>query len=295
MNINEISNISSTFNVRTHEVAFGGGDIKLKGWLLYPEGLNNVPGVVLCHGFGTCARTVEEPAQMLAAKGLAVLIFDFRGHGKSNGIVDENIVEDVVDAWNFMSGCYGIDTGRMALAGHSLGAMAAILAAHEVRPRALISLSCPPEINGDISKLNFEVPKELIETKGEVKEYPRDGSIPWVRGLAGIISRLWMHIAGYRVRVDWNKFFHIFSRARLSAVIHELKDCVVLFVHCEGDAISPAASSVALYEMARCPKEILISQGGFHSTPLLAGSVRRNWTDWTAYTLWSLEIKKRRI
>jgi hypothetical protein len=41
------------------------------------------------------------------------------------------------------------------------------------------------------------------------------------------------------------------------------------------------------------PKEILVSQGGFHSTPLLAGSVRRSWTDWTAYTLRSLEIKKR--
>jgi pimeloyl-ACP methyl ester carboxylesterase len=288
MNLSEVNSISDIYNVRTHEVAFGSGDIKLKGRLLYPEGLTDVPGAVLCHGFGTCSRTVEAPAHMLAGRGIAVLIFDFRGHGKSDGIVDENIVEDVVDAWNFMSGCAGIDKERMALAGHSLGAMAAILAAHEVKPRALIALSCPPEINGDISKLNFEVPLELIEKQGHVREYPRDGSIPWVTGLAGIISRLWMQIAGYRVRVDWNKFFHIFSRARLSAIIRELKDCAVLFVHCEGDAISPAATAVALYETARGPKEILISQGGFHSTPLLAGSVRRNWTDWTAHTLRSL-------
>lgn len=288
MNLSEWHKKQASYSVRVHEVTFGSGEIKLKGRLLCPEGLANFPGAVLCHGFGTCSRTVEAPAHMLAGRGVAVLIFDFRGHGKSNGIVDENIVRDVIDAWNFMSGCAGIDRERMALAGHSLGAMAAILAAHEVKPRALIALSCPPEINGDINKLNFEVPLELIEEKDQVREYPRDGSIPWVTGLAGMVSRLWMRIAGYRVRVDWNRFFHIFSRARLSAAMRELRDCAVLFVHCEGDAISPAATAVALYETAQGPKEILISQGGFHSTPLLAGSVRRNWTDWTAYTLRSL-------
>lgn len=291
MNLSETYKKQHHFFVRTSAVSFGSGEVKLKGRLLFPEGLDNVPAAVLCHGFGTCSRTVEAPAYMMAGRGIAVLIFDFRGHGKSEGIVDENIVNDVIDAWNFLLACDGIDKSRMALAGHSLGAMASILAAHEVKPQALIALSCPPEIDGDISKLNFEVPLELLERKDIVNEYPRDGSIPWVTGLAGLISRIWMRIAGYRVRVDWQKFFNIFSKARLSAAIGELKDCAVLFVHCDGDTISPIAAAVALYETAHGPKEIIISQGGFHSTPLLRGNVRRDWTDWTAYTLQSLKIK----
>ncbi len=275
-------------NILASEVHFGSGEIKLTGRVLYPETGKIVPGAVICHGFGGCYRTVEEPARMLAERGIAVLIFDFRGHGKSDGIVDENIVADVVDAWNFLSGYPGVDSGRMALAGHSMGAMAAILAAREIGPQALIALSCPPEINGDLSKLTFEVPAGLLDGSRPVMEYPRDGSLPWVKGFAGIVSQVWMRIAGYKVRVDWRKFFNIFSKARLTAVVRDLRDCAMLFVHCDGDSITPYTTAVALYETAKGPKEILISAGGFHSTPLLAGRVRNSWTDWTVNTLKSL-------
>ncbi|MBN1375600.1 MAG: alpha/beta fold hydrolase [Dehalococcoidia bacterium] len=288
INTEQLVQTDINYNIEIKEVSFGSSDVKLTGRVLYPKTGYIVPGAVICHGFGTCYRTVEEPARMMASRGVAVLIFDFRGHGKSKGIVDENIVTDVIDAWNFLSHYPGIDGGRMALAGHSMGALAAILAAGEIRPQALIAMSCPPEIGGDLSKLSFDVPVELLDGKKQVREYPRDGSLPWTRGFAGIISRLWMRIAGDRVKVDWKKFFNIFSKARLSAVIRELKECAVLFVHCDGDSITPYTTAVALYETARGPKEILISEGGFHSTPLLAGRVRRNWTDWTVNTLRSL-------
>ena len=150
----------------------------------------------------------------------------------------------------------------------------------------MIAISCPPEINGDISKLSFEVPVELMEEDRPVMEYPRDGSLPWVKGFAGLLSQFWMRVAGYRVRVNWSRFFNIMGRARLSAVIRELRDCAILFVHCDGDSIAPYTTAVALYETARGPKGILLSEGGFHSTPLLAGRVRRDWTDWTANTLY---------
>jgi pimeloyl-ACP methyl ester carboxylesterase len=283
-----LTEVRAGCTVLASEVHFGSGDVKLTGRVLFPEMGVAVPGAVICHGFGGCYRTVEEPAHMLAERGIAVLIFDFRGHGKSDGIVDENLVADVIDAWNFLSGYPGVDSGRMALAGHSMGAVAAILAAAEIKPQALIALSCPPEINGDPSRLTFEVPAGLLDEGRPVMEYPRDGSLPWVKGFAGIVSQLWMRIAGYKVRVDWRKFFNIFSKARLTAVVRDLRDCAMLFVHCDGDSITPYTTAIALYETARGPKEILISAGGFHSTPLLAGRVRNSWTDWTANTLRSL-------
>ena len=284
----KLAEANSHYNVLVSEVSFGSSEVKLTGRVLYPDTGSVVPGAVICHGFGACYRTVEEPARMLALQGIAVLIFDFRGHGKSEGVVDENIVADVIDAWNFLSTYPGVDAGRMALAGHSMGALAAILAAGEIKPQALIAMSCPPEINGDLSKLSFEVPVELLDGKKPVREYPRDGSLPWVKGFAGVISQLWMRIAGYKVRVNWTKFFNIFSKAKLTAVVRDLSECAMLFVHCDGDSITPYTTAVALYETARGPKEILISEGGFHSTPLLAGRVRRNWTDWTVNTLRSL-------
>jgi pimeloyl-ACP methyl ester carboxylesterase len=286
INIRELTGATHQCEVNVSEVSFGSGEVKLVGRLLYPAIDGKVPGVVLCHGFGTGYRTVESPAHILASKGIAVLIFDFRGHGGSEGIVDEDIVTDVIDGWDFLSAWPGIDNDRIALAGHSMGALAAILAARQVRPMALIAISCPPEINGDISKLSFEVPQDLIQEDSPVMEYPRDGSLPWVKGFSGLISQLWMRVAGYRVRVNWGKFFKVIGRAGLSAVIRELRDCAILFVHCDGDSIAPYATAVALYETATGPKGILLSEGGFHSTPLLAGRVRRDWTDWTADTLY---------
>ena len=107
MRSERLTEVTAACNVLASEVHFGSGEVKLTGRMFYPETGRTVPGAVICHGFGGCYRTVEEPARMLAEKGIAVLIFDFRGHGKSDGIVDENIVADVVDAWNFLSGLPG--------------------------------------------------------------------------------------------------------------------------------------------------------------------------------------------
>jgi pimeloyl-ACP methyl ester carboxylesterase len=288
MNSYEPAKAGGACNVRVSEVTFGSGDVKLMGLLLHPDTGKTVPGAVICHGFGTGYRTVESAARVLACQGIAVLIFDFRGHGKSDGIVDDNFVADVIDAWDYLSDCPGVDSKRMALAGHSMGAVAAIMAAREIKPRALIAISCPPEIDGDISRLSFDVPKELLEEGEHIMEYPRDGSLPWVRGFAGFVSQIWMRVAGYKVKVDWKRFFDIFGKARLSAVVRDLRECAMLFVHCDGDNITPYTTAVALYETAIGPKEIQISMGGFHSTPLLAGRVRRNWTDWVVNTLRSL-------
>jgi pimeloyl-ACP methyl ester carboxylesterase len=203
MSLKKLYSAHTDYNVVVSEVGFGNGEVKLTGRVLYPETSRPVPGAVICHGFGGSYRTVEEPARMLAAQGIAVLIFDFRGHGKSDGVVDDNIVADVVDAWNFLAGFPGVDSSRMALAGHSMGAVAAILAAGQIKPQALIAMSCPPEIDGDLSKLTFDVPPELLDGSRKVMEYPRDGSLPWVKGFAGTVSQLWMRVAGYKVKVDW--------------------------------------------------------------------------------------------
>lgn len=270
-------------------VVFGTHGLKLKGKILFPGNSDittPVPGFVLCHGFGASHRAVEASAQIIASKGIATLIFDFRGHGSSEGVVDGRMVEDVVDAWKFLSQFPGIDNKRIGLIGHSLGAMSAIMATEKVdTPRALIALSCPPEADSQLLSGDQVAPGCWGQEGIGISEHPKHGAFPWLSGLAALISRAWMYLARYQVRVEWHKFFGALSEMRMSQVLQKLEKCPKLFVFCQGDKVTPYQKSALVYETACEPKEILLARGGFHTTPLLPGSLRSQWTNWAVSAL----------
>ena len=274
----------SRIKVDKFPVTFGNGEIKLAGEILFPNTGSLVPGAVICHGMGSSRHSVEASAQIMANHGVAVLIFDFRGHGSSDGILDGNIVADAIDAWHFLSEFSGVDSKRIGLVGHSMGAIAAILATEKVNPRVLVALSCPPEQDKKMPKMSSIIPENCIKDT-LVKEYPRDGAFPWMKGPLAIVSNLWMRISGYRLRVDWQAFFETLKNAKMSTALLELKNCPTLFVHCKGDNLTPYKSALELYEKVKQPKDILLARGGFHSTPLQRGNLRRNWTQWTVSAL----------
>jgi len=265
-------------------VTFGNSEVKLAGEILFPNTGYLVPGAVICHGMGSSRHSVEASARILANHGVAVLIFDFRGHGSSDGVLDGNIVADVVDAWHFLSEFSGVDRRRIGLVGHSMGAIAAILATEQVNPHALVALSCPPEQDKKLSEMSSFIPENYIKDTS-VKEYPRDGAFPWLKGPLAVVSHLWMRIAGYRLRVDWQAFFETLKNAKMSTALRELKNCPILFVHCKGDYLTPYQAALELYEKVKQPKDILLASGGFHSTPLQRGSLRRDWTQWAVSAL----------
>ncbi len=266
-------------------VTFGSGEVKLAGEILFPNKRHPVPGAILCHGFGSSYRAVEAGARIIANCGVAVLIFDFRGHGGSGGILDGNIVVDVVDAWHFLSDFPGIDRRRIALAGHSMGAMAAILAARQVNPHALIALSCPPELGGKLADVASFLLENWVNKDSGFEEYRRDGVFPWLKGPFALLWHLWVHLAGYQQRVDWRGFLEVVTRAKMSTALCELKNCSKLFVHCQGDSLTPYQAVLELYKKAEKPKGFLFDRGGFHSAPLLPGSLRAGWTRWVVATL----------
>lgn len=84
--------------VRTFNVKFG-RQAQLQGQVLLPDVTHPVPGAILCHGLASGRGSVRSSGLILAKRGIAALIFNFRGHGQSGGIFDGNEVEDVVDAW----------------------------------------------------------------------------------------------------------------------------------------------------------------------------------------------------
>jgi uncharacterized protein len=77
--------------------------------------------------------------QIFNRLGLSVLIFDYRGYGRSTGRPSEaGTHEDARAAWRHLVEERGVPAGRIVLFGRSLGGAIAARLATEHRPRALI-------------------------------------------------------------------------------------------------------------------------------------------------------------
>ena len=57
----------------------------LVGELFKPQSPHSCPGILFCHGICTSRAEFREFAEKLSSRGLLVLIFDYSGHGESQG------------------------------------------------------------------------------------------------------------------------------------------------------------------------------------------------------------------
>ena len=113
-------------------VEFRSGDLTISGQLYLPDPIRFTPpfpGVVVCHGIGSRKENQASFDTYLAAHGFAVLGFDFRGHGSSQGRLDEGTLDDVQGALDFIAAQPQVDANRLALRGSSMGGMFALRAA----------------------------------------------------------------------------------------------------------------------------------------------------------------------
>lgn len=274
-----------TFKVKQSHISFGRSGY-LHGVLFSSRESKPQAAAILCHGLGSCAAATSSSALQLAKSGIASLAFDFRGHGQSGGTFDGAQVEDVIEAWRWLSQEYGIERNRTALIGHSVGAGTAILAARELDcVQVLVSLSSAADTKekpeqGQTFKFKYQ------KDKGDdTYEYPRDGMLPWLDPITGSISWVWMNLRGYKLRINWEQYLKRVSEISLSAALKGLARCRKLFVHCKGDRVIPYTSAIELYQEASEPKELMIADKGYHSTPLLPGKVRQTWIDWVVQNL----------
>ena len=279
-----------TNKIRQFPVTFGSHGVKLDGKVLLPVNAvteRPVPAVVVCHGFGSSHRAVETSARILAKKGIAGIIFDFRGHGTSGGAMDGKMAEDVTDAWNVMKQVPGVDKSRMGIIGHSLGAMSAIMGAAMVDlPRILVALACPPIIDREMIANATAGFGHWGHKNNSIIEFPRHGTFPWIKGIAGFLSRIYMYISGYHVRIDLQSFIKAVLRMNMAGVVNKLDSCTKLFVFCDGDTITPYDKSVFVFEAACEPKQKILAKG-HHGTPICRGELRSQWTNWVADKLLS--------
>ncbi|MDX6303045.1 MAG: hypothetical protein QOI77_14 [Blastocatellia bacterium] len=138
----------------TEEVSFQNGEQKLVGTLTIPKaGAAPFPAVVIISGSGpedrdgsVVANLYRLVAEHLSANGVAALRVDDRGVGKSiplqKGTSYRDLINDSKAAFEFLFKRPDIDRRKIAMAGHSEGALTAlVIAAEDPRVAAIILLA----------------------------------------------------------------------------------------------------------------------------------------------------------
>ena len=131
------------------DVAFPSDGETCRGWLFRPVGAGPHPVVVMTNGMSaTRAMGLEPFARDYAARGLAVLAFDYRSLGESGGaergrLVPQEQHDDTRAAIRWLKEQPGVNGERLALWGFSFsGGHAVFLASVDPRVKAVAAL-CP--------------------------------------------------------------------------------------------------------------------------------------------------------
>ena len=106
----------------------------LRGWLFEPS-ITPAPAVVMAHGFSaTRHMTIDKYAEALCSAGFAVLLYDHRGFGASDGHPQREVnpwiqTRGYLDATDFAMSLSQVDKSRVAVWGDSFSAGCACVAA----------------------------------------------------------------------------------------------------------------------------------------------------------------------
>ncbi len=111
--------------------------VRLHGWWI-PAGDPTGRAVIVCHGnAGTVAERLDH-ARLFHRLDLGVLLFDYRGYGRSEGRPSEIGTYHDMDAAVAFLGTRGIPAASTVYFGESLGGAVAIEAATRHRPAAVV-------------------------------------------------------------------------------------------------------------------------------------------------------------
>jgi alpha-beta hydrolase superfamily lysophospholipase len=161
------------YSLRTKNIKING----IAATIHLPE-IKNPPIIVMCHGFNSSKDSPKriEIAENFCNNGFAVLRFDFYGHGKSCGKLEEFTIskgiENLQKVLDWIEEQKFLNSMKIGVQGSSLGGTIAILtAAIDKRIKCLVTWGSPIRftelLTGEIVK-NFEE-KGFFELESGVK------------------------------------------------------------------------------------------------------------------------------
>jgi fermentation-respiration switch protein FrsA (DUF1100 family) len=134
----ELEAVPAQWGLEYQDVSFVTEDgVALHGWYLPRRGAKRV--LLFLHGNAGNISHRRDSLEIFHRLGLNVLIFDYRGYGRSAGRPSEpGLYRDAAAAWDYLTGTRGIDQTNIVVFGRSLGGAVAAQLSARVQPRALI-------------------------------------------------------------------------------------------------------------------------------------------------------------
>lgn len=234
------------------------GNIRIVGEYFQPAETHFVPpypAVIVLHGFGSHKASHRGFGEFLQQNGFVGLTLDLRGHGDSEGELDDHALDDVLAATDWLASRPEVDTQRLAVRGSSLGGMYAIhAAARDQRLKAVVAIATAPERVLLVS-LN---PRQVRQ---RIKEW------------------------GLEVRVKSERLMSFLKTYDVFAAVRQISPRGLLLIHAEGDTTVPVRWSRELYAAAAEPKRLVLLPGGEHRTAQQDPRVHQMTIEWLRQSL----------
>jgi alpha-beta hydrolase superfamily lysophospholipase len=212
--------------MKTKKVSFNSQGQRVAGILHLPEE-KNPPCVIASHGLLSSKESEKYVAmgETLSKKGIAMLRFDFRGCGESEGKWEDDTVSrriaDLRSAIDFVRSYSGLGN-RVGLLGSSLGGyITLVMAAVEKGIRSVVIWSTPFHLDG-------------LESKQGTEGVPPLG----------------------------NAFFKDLPKHRLLPLLPAVSNGMV--IHGEADELVPVDQAWEIFHGLGSPKEIHVIEGADH-------------------------------
>jgi pimeloyl-ACP methyl ester carboxylesterase len=104
-------------------------------------------GVIVLHGAGSCKENHHDFARAAIGADLAAIVFDQRGHGESQGVMDGRVLDDLAAIAGLLRSRIGGEPAPIAVRGSSMGGYLALVGAGEIDAAAVVAI-CPASAEG---------------------------------------------------------------------------------------------------------------------------------------------------
>jgi alpha-beta hydrolase superfamily lysophospholipase len=232
------ANPQTALGLAYEEVAFPTGDgLTLRGWFI-PAGVPGAPAVLYAPATGHDQRSGLSLVPSFHRAGYHVLLFSYRGHGRSDGHWGEFTYgqaesRDVDAAVRYLTIVRGIR--RVGAIGHSAGAVAAILSAART-----------PRLGAIVALAPFTCVREVWNTS-------RPALVPPI-----VLN--WTLWAAERLRGFRG------DQVCPVEVVDRIAPRPLLLIHGTGDRRITVAQMHRLFASARAPKALWLVEGATHSS-----------------------------
>ncbi len=214
-------------------------NLTLSGWYLAHPSPTDL--LIICHGYAMNRHELLDLAQELRQRGHAILLFDFRGHGSSDGrrsTMGLREANDIIAALNYSQQRPELADLPIGVAGISMGGAASLLAAARDQRIAAV-----------VADSSFAALADTV--RGNLRELSHRAITP----LSPLIIRFSELLTHARVRIN-----------RPVDAIAAIAPRPVLIIHDSNDTFIPVDNAYALHTAAREPKALWIRPGQGHAS-----------------------------